>query len=460
MSLTKVSFSMIDGNIVNVTDFGATGDGVTDDTSFFMAAKAAAVASKASLVVPSGTYILQSGTDLAAPDTSWYFQPGAVLKLSNTQATTSFLIFTSPVNQHVFGMRVNGNRLVQNPTIFGEDNCAVLVIDANNCTFDKCEIINSPGKGFALVSTPSGFNRNVSILNFTGANCKEQVLIVDGNNMLGFFERIVINGVKIGATDNFGLSLNDGAAQVVVSNVISEIKNSNGDAVSIRDGFDIQLTNVRGSSGRNGIAIERLAGFTGRIVLSNVVGEFSTQNGVVMLGAEDVTASSIVGLNNGDAGVNISQTTGAYRSQNINIGNCSTYDNRDSPQQDYGVVVSAADGVRIGEITAYGNTVRDLAILRATTSDVVAPTRQVTSGTTGSIAAGSTEAVTLNWPVPFDDALIDIDSAYVTVASSSLNLAVTSVAAVTQTAVQVIVANLSTTTTHVGTLTVIGSRTV
>lgn len=42
MSLTKVSYSMIDGAPVNVLDFGAVGDGVTDDTAAIQAAIAAA----------------------------------------------------------------------------------------------------------------------------------------------------------------------------------------------------------------------------------------------------------------------------------------------------------------------------------------------------------------------------------------------------------------------------------
>jgi len=42
MSLTKVTYSMINGASVNVFDFGATGDGSTDDTAAIQAALTAA----------------------------------------------------------------------------------------------------------------------------------------------------------------------------------------------------------------------------------------------------------------------------------------------------------------------------------------------------------------------------------------------------------------------------------
>jgi len=53
MALTKSTYSMIVGAAVNVLDYGATGDGVTDDLAAFNAAKAAAVATNRAIYIPS-----------------------------------------------------------------------------------------------------------------------------------------------------------------------------------------------------------------------------------------------------------------------------------------------------------------------------------------------------------------------------------------------------------------------
>jgi polygalacturonase len=79
MSLTKVSYSMIEGDPANVLDYGAIGDGVTDDTAAFIAAL-----SDASVVfVPSGNYRVEnlsvpSGKSLLGQDTR-----NTVLKLKS-----------------------------------------------------------------------------------------------------------------------------------------------------------------------------------------------------------------------------------------------------------------------------------------------------------------------------------------------------------------------------------------
>lgn len=65
MSLTKVSYSMIRGAAVNVLDFGAIGDGVTDDTSAIQAA----VNSARLVFLPTGTYKTTSVITIPAATT-------------------------------------------------------------------------------------------------------------------------------------------------------------------------------------------------------------------------------------------------------------------------------------------------------------------------------------------------------------------------------------------------------
>lgn len=65
MSLTKVSYSMISNAPVNVRDYGATGNGTTDDYVALQAAITAAQATNASLYIPEGTYYYTSALTIS-----------------------------------------------------------------------------------------------------------------------------------------------------------------------------------------------------------------------------------------------------------------------------------------------------------------------------------------------------------------------------------------------------------
>jgi len=60
MALTKVSYSMITGAPVNVKDFGAVGNGVTNDAVAMQAAITAVATTGQAIYIPAGTYIIGS----------------------------------------------------------------------------------------------------------------------------------------------------------------------------------------------------------------------------------------------------------------------------------------------------------------------------------------------------------------------------------------------------------------
>jgi hypothetical protein len=81
MSLTKVSFSMINGAPVDVLDYGAVGNGSTDCAS----AITLAINTNNPLYFPKGTYLVNSNVTF---NNNVTFAPGAVLKVRNNAVAT------------------------------------------------------------------------------------------------------------------------------------------------------------------------------------------------------------------------------------------------------------------------------------------------------------------------------------------------------------------------------------
>ena len=98
MSLTKVSFSMIDGAPVSVVDYGADASGVTDSSSAIQAAQTAATAANSTLFFPYGTFLCKNVTlgDITVE--------GVIKSTAVTLAETVVLngAIDAPVDRHIF----------------------------------------------------------------------------------------------------------------------------------------------------------------------------------------------------------------------------------------------------------------------------------------------------------------------------------------------------------------------
>jgi len=201
MSLTQVSYSMIKGAVFNVLDYGATGDGTTDDTAAFQAAVNAAFTPEvnnfggSTLFIPRGNYKIT--TVITLPNTQFnitgegsssaitcvgcsaFRYPGqftTISKLENlwisgndTANTEAFN--SNPTNPAWVFARVYFNNLeIQGfPRMFNIPNAQV-------CSWDKCYLVGSSGGSiFYVYATAAGQAANsnrVTNCQITGSNTK------------------------------------------------------------------------------------------------------------------------------------------------------------------------------------------------------------------------------------------------------------------------------------------------
>jgi len=227
MALTKVTYAMIQGAPANVLDFGATGDGVTNDT----AAIQAAVNSGADEVYfPEGVYVVAS---VNITSKIRLFGSG-VLKKTSVTGTSMLNIDSS--NIEIDGLTFNGasvSTLI--PTANTADNAIYVSgtstpLQYTNIKIQNCTINGVAGFGIRIdyASNVWILNNNISYCGYAGVTLLSVIHgIVDGN-------RISNINSSAGATNWYGISITRDSTQttanssrptncVITNNVVSNV---------------------------------------------------------------------------------------------------------------------------------------------------------------------------------------------------------------------------------------------
>lgn len=260
--------------IVNVKDYGAVGDGVTDDTDAIQAAlDDVADMGYGSLYFDGKTYAVdvtgKTNASLNLPDNiNIIFQPLTKILQKATMATTYNVFYANAKqNIEIFG---NGGTLSAGKLSHsGTTGEAGMCLNVKNCTNVKVHdlaLIDAWGDGLYLGGTSdvSLYNKNLSFDNINIDNCRRNgISIINGKNI--FFKNIIISNVA-GTAPQFPVDIEANYADAVIENIFFD----NVVCYDVLAGFQIMKNVAIDGIWKN--IVVRNSMFPG----SNVVKDFST----------------------------------------------------------------------------------------------------------------------------------------------------------------------------------------
>jgi parallel beta-helix repeat protein len=163
------SFSALaNSGMIDAKDFGASGDGSTDDTSALQAAIDAAAKAKQKLTIPPGNYLVTRSLQARSGLAIWAF--GATLvtsiaDLGNSGLNVPTLNIDGVRNVEVSGLAIDGQKSLYPHT---EYKAGICINNSSAITIEDCDLYDCKGDGLICFSqSPGQRNRNIVVRNTT-----------------------------------------------------------------------------------------------------------------------------------------------------------------------------------------------------------------------------------------------------------------------------------------------------
>ena len=260
---------------ISVKDFGAVGDGTTDDTNAILAAIAGMPSNGSNLLFPQGTYIVNSdnvnGLKFSGKTNFAVEGYGATIKVKNGAAVTTnheVMFFINCQNGAINGLTIDGNRANRSPfesashCLSITDYCSQITVNDVICKNSTCDGIYI---STTVVGTQASYPTDILL-----SNCVSDFSFRNGLSVIGSLRLTVLGGEyknTIGTAPQSGIDIEPeslyvfGNDQVTING--SRVFGNSGDGISVYGSSSpslnsrVLITNVIGKS--NGTAFIRLA---------------------------------------------------------------------------------------------------------------------------------------------------------------------------------------------------------
>jgi hypothetical protein len=267
MSLTKVSYSMLQGAQANVLDYGAVGDGVTDCTTAIQDAINAVATNGGAVYFPPGEYLISSTLTVSTFGVSLIGASSAALWNGATTINDGGSIILKSAALNAPALQITGGKFtMQDVAIIGQNgngNDGIYLKDAQSCVFTNVCVAKMGGNGFRIGNKP-GSDGNVNgwqLLNCTSqSNGENGVLIYDESTS------VPISGPNANAGTATGLQVADNG-QDGLKIVNGQFNTFNGLLSQQNTGYGVTLVGT--------VLLSLYATFNGGDVESNTAGNFS-----------------------------------------------------------------------------------------------------------------------------------------------------------------------------------------